>query len=146
MKTANILSSRTQRGVAAVEFALVSIAFFILLIGIMEMGRVLFYWNTAAEVTRLGARMAVVCDLGDAAIKARMVKLFPKLETAEITLDYLPNNCSSANCELLTVSIAPKTPIKTFIPFVPQSLTMPSFRTTLTRESMDSGDDNPVCK
>ena len=146
MKTANISLSQTQSGVAAVEFALVSIAFFTLLIGIMEMGRVLFYWNTAAEVTRLGARMAVVCDLGDAAIiKARMVKLFPKLDTAEITLDYQPNNCSSASCELITVSITPKTPIQTFIPFVPQSLTMPSFATTLTRESMDSV-DNPVCQ
>ena len=54
---------------AAVEFALVAALFFTLLIGIMEMGRVLFYWNSAAEATRLGARLAVVCDLNDTTIK-----------------------------------------------------------------------------
>lgn len=42
---------KLQRGVAAVEFALVAGIFFSLLIGIMEMGRVLFYWNTATEAT-----------------------------------------------------------------------------------------------
>ena len=65
-----------QRGVAAVEFALIASIFFMLLIGIMEMGRILFYWNTATEATRLGARLAVVCDIGDNAIKSRMVALF----------------------------------------------------------------------
>jgi len=52
---------KSQRGAAAVEFALVAIVFFMLLIGIVEMGRVLFTWNAAAEATRYGARVAVVC-------------------------------------------------------------------------------------
>jgi hypothetical protein len=58
-----------QRGLAAVEFALIAGMFFTLLIGIMEFSRVLFYWNTAAEVTRLAARSAVVCDSGASIIK-----------------------------------------------------------------------------
>src|SRR3954452_7753274 len=59
-------SRHHQAGVAAIEFALVASLFFTVLLGIMEMGRVLFYWNSAAEATRLGARIAVVCDLNDA--------------------------------------------------------------------------------
>jgi Flp pilus assembly protein TadG len=51
-------------GVAAVEFALVSAVFFTILLGALEMGRVLFIWNTAAEATRWGARIATVCDEG----------------------------------------------------------------------------------
>jgi len=146
MKTTNAFLQKHQRGVAAVEFALVASAFFILLIGIMEMGRVLFYWNTAAEVTRLGARIAVVCDKNDADIKARMVALFPTLSTGDISVVYQPDGCTVSNCELITVSVAAGTPIDTFIPFVPLSLTMPAFTTTLTRESMDSSGGNPVCQ
>jgi hypothetical protein len=120
----------------------------------MEMGRILFYWNTAAEVTRLGARIAVVCDMKDATIKDKMVNLFPALTTAEITIDYQPSAplaCSATedNCEWVTVSIAKGAPIKTFIPFVPLSFTMPAFSTTLPRESMQStidGTANPVCQ
>ncbi len=145
MKTAD-LNQKCQRGVTAIEFALVSTAFFILLIGIMEMGRVLFYWNTAAEVTRLGARIAVVCDMDDDVIRARMVAMLPILTNGDIDINYQPSNCEgSEDCELITVGIAAGTPIDTFIPFVPLSLTMPAFSTTLTRESMNSI-DNPVCQ
>lgn len=51
-----------QRGVAAVEFALVAILFFLLLLGVMEFGRLLYVWNTVQEVTRNAARQAVVTD------------------------------------------------------------------------------------
>lgn len=146
MKTTHTTFQQKQRGVTAVEFAMVAGAFFILLIGIMEMGRVLFYWNTAAEAARLGARVAAVCDKNDADISGKMVALFPKLTPADISVDYQPAGCSAGNCELITVSIVPGKLIDTFIPFVPMSLTMPAFSTTLTRESMDSSGGNPVCQ
>lgn len=146
MRVTKQFFSQAQRGVAAIEFALVASVFFMLLIGIMEMGRVLFYWNTSAEVARLGARIAVVCDKDDAEIKARMMALFPTLTAADISLDYQPAGCTAANCEMVTVSIVPGKQIPTFIPFVPLSLTLPGFNTTLTRESMDSGGGNPVCQ
>ena len=137
-----------QRGVAAVEFALVVGIFFVFLIAILEMGRMLFYWNTATEATRLGARLAVVCDLNDYAIKARMSALFPMLSPGNISLDYQPANCTPANCEQITVSIAADAIIPTYVPFVPLSLRLPGFSTTLSRESMQSapgGVANPVC-
>lgn len=138
-----------QRGVTAVEFALVVGIFFVFLIAILEMGRMLFYWNTATEATRLGARLAVVCNIDDASIKARMMALFPMLSPNNIRLDYQPANCTPANCEQITVSIvAAGAIIPTYVPFVPLSLTLPTFATTLPRESMQSasgGVANPVC-
>lgn len=51
-----------QRGAAIVEFALVALIFFTLVLGIMEFGRMLYIWNTVQEVTRRAARAAVVGD------------------------------------------------------------------------------------
>lgn len=51
-----------QHGAAIVEFALVALIFFTLVLGIMEFGRMLFIWNTVQEVTRRAARTAVVSD------------------------------------------------------------------------------------
>lgn len=49
-----------QRGAAAVEFALIAMVFFTLLLGIVEFGRFLYLFNTVQEVTRNAARMQVV--------------------------------------------------------------------------------------
>lgn len=65
MKTPPLASVKfkvLQRGVAAVEFALIAIPFLLLLLGAMELGRLLYLWNTAQEVTRNAARQAVVAD------------------------------------------------------------------------------------
>lgn len=131
-----------QRGAAAVEFALIASLLFMLLFGIMEMSRVLFYWNTATEATRLGARLAVVCNKDAAAIKARMNDLLSLLAPANIDIAYTPGGCDINTCRTVTVSITGLN-VSTFIPFVPLNLRMPSFSTTLPRESLDS--TNPDC-
>ena len=59
-----------QNGAAAVEFALVSIAFFMLLLGILEFGRFMYVRNTVQEVTRRAAREAVVSDFTSGSIAA----------------------------------------------------------------------------
>ncbi|MDB5764989.1 MAG: Flp pilus assembly protein TadG [Herminiimonas sp.] len=137
-----------QRGVAAVEFALVSSLFFTLLIGMMEMGRMMFYWNSAAEATRFGARMAVVCDLNDADIKAQIQMRLPILPIDKIGISYQPAGCNVDTCQYVSVSILGGVSIATAIPFVPLTLSLPPFSTTLPRESMRStvtGTANPVC-
>ena len=139
---------RGQAGVAAVEFALVASVFFTLLLGVMEMGRLLWTWNAAVEATRLGARMAVVCDLDDADIKTRMSGRLPALVSTNITITYLnppaaDNSCTAANCKAVRVSLTGYTH-QTIIPFVPLSVTLPAFSTTLRKEFMQST-GNPVC-
>jgi Flp pilus assembly protein TadG len=54
--------ARPQRGAATVEFAILAIVFFMVLLGSMEFGRLMYIWNTAQEVTRHAAREAVVRD------------------------------------------------------------------------------------
>ena len=132
-----------QRGVATVEFALIASIFFTLVFGVMEMGRILFYMNSAAEATRLGARVAVVCDANAAIIKSKMINMLGILTTADININYLPSGCNTSTCESVSVSVT-KENIQTFIPFVPLTFDLPQFSTTLPRESMTSA-SNPVC-
>jgi Flp pilus assembly protein TadG len=137
-----------QRGVAAVEFALIASLLFTLLIGIMEFSRITFYWNAATEATRLGARLAVVCDMNAATIKARMTALFPVLSEETITIEYWPDACLITTCEQVRVSIDAPDELTTYIPGFDMNAVLPPFVTTLPRESMRSafgGIENPVC-
>lgn len=148
------LSTRCrQKGAAAVEFALIAIVFFMLLLGIIEFGRALFTWNSVAEATRWGARLAVVCDKDDATIKDKMKLIAGTLGDGNIDIRYLNppsavNTCDKANCKSVEVSVtgASFTPM---IPFLGLTLTIPPFTTSLPRESMEStnpaGEVNPVC-
>ena len=139
-----------QAGATAIEFALVASIFFMLLIGIAEFSRVLFYWNTAGEATRLGARIAAVCDAKDATIKERTTKLMPKLQATNIQIGYEPSGCDADadvarnTCRSVTVSVS-NVSVETFIPVVPITLAMPSFTTTLPRESLNSSTGGKIC-
>ena len=67
MKSNNVSQRFGQHGVAAVEFALVTLfVFFPLLLGILEFGRTMYIWNTVQEITRHAAREAVVTDFKNA--------------------------------------------------------------------------------
>jgi Flp pilus assembly protein TadG len=137
-----------QRGATAVEFAIVASLFLTLMLGIMEMGRVLYYWNAAVEATRLGARVAAVCDVNAPAIKTQMQTILSILPAAKIDISYEPSPCDLNTCTSVTVSILSGASVPTYIPFVPLALKLPAFSTTLPRESMLStvgGIANPVC-
>jgi Flp pilus assembly protein TadG len=138
----------SQRGVAAVEFAIIAALLCTLLLGVMEMGRLLWTWNAAVEATRFGARLAVVCDMNGANIKTRMISRLPTLTTTNITISYLNppaavNTCTAATCKAVRVSLTGYTHT-TIMPFVPMSLTLPPFSTTLRKEFMSSA-ANEVC-
>jgi hypothetical protein len=146
---------RLQRGAVALEFALVASLFLLtLLLGIIELGRAFFYMNATAAATRLGARIAVVCDKGatDQFIRDRMREYVSVLPDANIGIQWEPANCTRDGppvCQSVTVSVLPGATFETFIPFVPLTWTLPPFATTLPRESMQSsigGDSNPVCE
>jgi Flp pilus assembly protein TadG len=98
MRTLHVSPNHKQRGVATVEFALVALLFFTLLLAIIEIGRMLFIFNTMQEMTRRGAREAVV-RWADSASQAdiKSITIFsgasmpanPYLTTANITITYL---------------------------------------------------------
>lgn len=145
------MRAASQRGAAAVEFAIVAALLFTLLLGIVEMGRLLWTWNAAVEATRLGTRLAVVCDVdrGAAApIKARMRAMLPLLANGNITIEYMnPVNtvdasCTNATCKAARVRLSGLVYVP-IMPF-PMSLTLPAFSTTLRKEFMSST-ANGVC-
>jgi Flp pilus assembly protein TadG len=130
----------------AVEFALVATAFFTLLFGCIELGRVLWLWNAASEATRLGARLAVVCDIGDADIATRMQNSLGLSDARLVapTITYAPAGCTRDTCRSVTVTLNAAA-VQTTIPFVDFSPVLPPFSTTLSRESLSST-DNAVCQ
>ncbi|AOJ17662.1 TadE family protein [Burkholderia vietnamiensis] len=136
---------RGQRGATIVEFALISSILVMLLLGIFEFGRVLFYWNTATEAMRLGARTAIVCDVNAAGIVKRVKSMLPILADANVAVTYTPSGCDVSSCSFVTLSITNLT-VKTMVPFVNVALTMPPFTTTLTRESLNSSTGGSACQ
>jgi len=147
--TASLFRSR-QQGASTVEFALVAAlgGLLVVLIGIFELGRILYTFNTASEATRLGARTAIVCDAGDERIKSAMMALLPSLQAEQIDISYQPAGCASspsaarAACTSVSVSIRPGTQMTTVIPFVPFAVSLPPFTTTMPREAMNSSHCN----
>lgn len=136
-------SLHSQRGAAAVEFAIVSSLLLVFLLGIVEMGRLLWTWNAAVEATRLGARTAVVCDKNDISIINKMRGRLPALQASNVSVTYFPSGCTDATCQTVRVTLAGYTH-QPIIPFVPLSIPIPAFQTTLPREFMQST-GNPVC-
>jgi Flp pilus assembly protein TadG len=135
---------RLQAGAAAIELAIVSVVLFTLLFGAMEMARLLWTWNAASEATRLGARLAVVCTIGEANITTRMRQMLPALEAQHVTVAYVPSGCNDTTCQSVRVTLAGYTH-QTIIPFAPLSVAIPTFQTTLPREFMQST-GNAVCQ
>lgn len=59
---------KRQRGVAAIEFALLATVFFLLVFGIMETARAIYLFNTLQEVTRRAAAAAANSGFDQATI------------------------------------------------------------------------------
>ncbi len=143
------LLARVERGVAAVEFALVTGIVCVLLLAGVEVGRLLWTWNAAVDATRHGARLAVVCDRDAEAVIRAVLARTPGVRAAQVRVTWLDvsgqaGNCTAADCHAVRVELSGVVH-QAFLP-VPalQSLAMPSFATTLRREAMRSA-DNPAC-
>lgn len=137
------------RGTAAVELALTLPLFLTLLGGAFELARLMYLWNSAAEATRLGARVAVVCDVSDTAVVDRVRDLLPMLSAVQVSVTYTPARCTVDTCESVTVSVADGVAVPSIVPFVPLTITLPAVSATLPRESLMSsigGAANPLCQ
>jgi Flp pilus assembly protein TadG len=142
--------ARRQRGAIAVEFGLSALLLLTVLVGAMEVGRLLWTWNAAVEATRLGARLAAVCDIDDTDIKTRMRERLPAdVTNANIALSYTnpggAGTCTVANC--VFVSVALQNYSHTLLVPLPStlgSIALPPFSTTLPREVLNSA-NQPAC-
>jgi Flp pilus assembly protein TadG len=136
-----------QRGLAAVEFAIVGSVLFMVLFGVLEFGRALFVANALAESTRRGARVAAICPVGDA--RPAQVAIFANgdgvsgiaptltivsyLDQAGATLADPMANYASIN--YVRVRIVGYTQ-QMLIPYAMTSFLMPQFSATLPIESL----------
>jgi hypothetical protein len=133
----------SQLGAAAVEFALVAPLFLGLVFAVMEFSRLMLIYSTAIEATRLGARVAAVCNVNDAAVVARMQRLLAPLETRHVSVTYPTGECSATTCDPVTVRLQ-SLEVPLAIPLVRLSVPVPDFVTSIPSESLDST-DNALC-
>lgn len=144
---------KPQTGATAVEFALVAAMFLGLVLGIMDFGRVLYTWNAAAEATRRGARISVVCDKGASRVLADMQNFLP-MTAANLHVDWydatghINTSCDSTNCAGVAVSVTGLT-VQAVSPLAWigfSSLPVPDFSTYLPREIMGQDpDSDSIC-
>jgi Flp pilus assembly protein TadG len=135
--------TRTQAGATTVEFALVLMLFLTFFLGIFDFVRMLWTWNAATEATRWGARTAVVCAQGAAAVLTNMQRFLPQLQSANVQIDWYqdgaisttcnPSNCSGVNVRVINLNYQWISPVGWSIP---AAIPMPGFSTYLPRESM----------
>lgn len=142
MKTLSA-DAKHQRGAVAVEFAMTVLIFLTLVIGVIEFSRVMLHWSTAIEATRLGARVAVVCDRNSPAVRKRMRHMLPLLQDENIRVDYPTAGCNTTTCPPVTVSLTGFT-VSTIIPLAAVSFMLPDLSTSLSSESLSSA-DNQLC-
>ncbi len=64
---------RKQRGVAAIEAALVSIFLMSTVIGVVEFGRAIYYFDSLTKAARSAARYVVTRDSSDASVRATAI-------------------------------------------------------------------------
>ena len=152
---------KKQKGSIIVEFDIIAAALFIVLFAVIDLARHLWIWNTAAEATRRGARVAAVCpiDVGDhskvhrATVFADISNSGPatspilrELDTGHVDVFYLDEDGTDLtaddtppptfeNTRYVRVSLSGY-PVKALIPFIDIDITLPPFETTIPSESL----------
>jgi hypothetical protein len=130
-----------ERGSTLVEFAIGVTIFVTAMFAVMEFGRALWVHNALTDAARRGARYATMHTQADAASVKNVVvygnpegsgqPMLNNLNTGIVNVDY---NNFGLNDGTVSVSID-EYQFQFVIPIFGTSITMPSYKTTLTAES-----------
>ncbi|HEY0728996.1 MAG TPA: TadE/TadG family type IV pilus assembly protein [Pyrinomonadaceae bacterium] len=130
-----------ERGATLVEFAIGVTVFATAMFAVLEFGRALWVHNALTDAARRGARYAALHTSADAANVRNVVvygneagsgqPMLNNLTTANVEVDY---NGFGLNAGTVSVSIT-NYQFQFVIPIVGTTITMPSYKTTLTAES-----------
>ncbi len=138
-----------QKGFAAIELALLTPFFFMVLFGVVEIARMAYVWNTLDAITQRAVRAAVVCPPNHNMI--RHVALFGKSNDTNSAVSVRGFTPENVNLEYLDENFNPtggtfpiafvRASITNFehellIPLLGQTVQSPSFAATLPSESM----------
>lgn len=145
-----MINKAKQKGAETAEFAIIAVFLFSVLFAITEFSRALYFWNSLAEATRRGARMAVVCPYKSDIPK--QVAIFgtysSSYTTSPVIVGLTPAMVDVRYYNQAGAEVADPTLIKfvqvkiinyTFnlnIPLFGNSILAPAFTTTLTIESL----------
>lgn len=142
---------KKEGGSAAVEFAWVVTVLVVLVLGVVDLGRWLAAAASLHEAARLGARVAVVCDLDDPQVNsralARLVGLNALAQAPTLTVARVPDGCTGTTCQRLRVSLSGAV-LQGVMPGWSSGLPLPAAVVELPRESLSSqldGRNNPQC-
>ena len=113
-----------RRGAALVEFALISLIFFTMLLGMLQFGVYLSATNTLWNGAREGARVAAVLNSSlddadaNAQIRAQVVRTIAPLEESKVTVTVTPDTSAARTYgTAVTVRVSYDMRSKLFIPF-----------------------------
>ena len=129
-----------QRGTTTVEFAIVGLLLLTLLFAVIEFGRIVFTLNMLQEGARRAARVAAVCEVGNAAVaNAAVFTDLPGFSTSNVVVEYLDQNGAPtgnfSSIRYVRVRIVNYSfPIA--IPLTNPTFDAPEFSSTLPRESL----------
>jgi hypothetical protein len=128
-----------------VEFAIVGALALSLIFFVVEFGRILFTLNMLEESARRGARVAAVCDVGNAAITdAALFVSLPGLTTSNVVTEYLSDDGSvlgdPQGADYPSISFV-RVRIEDFsfpvaLPFIATLFTAPAVSAAMPRESL----------
>jgi hypothetical protein len=149
----------SQKGQTLIEFPIVLFLLFLpLALGVMEFGRALYVWNTIAEATRRGTRLAVVSGFEGGDYNPTEIEniknwtifgkdgtassILTNLTTNDVAVEYLDRNHAATttyeNVRYVRVGITNYKfkPVLCSLLNLPLEIPIPSFSTTLPRESL----------
>jgi Flp pilus assembly protein TadG len=130
-----------EKGSTLVEYAIGATVFIMAVFGVLEFGRALWAHNALSDAARRGARYAVLHPSGDPGVKNVVLydnpdggtqPLLPDMTTENVVVTY--SGDFSVNSGTATVAITGYQ-FKFVLPFLPTTITMPAYSTTLTGES-----------
>lgn len=141
MKQSKVFHSN-ERGATLVEYSIAVMVFMIAMFAVIEFGRAIWVHNALSDAARRGARYAVLHSANDAA-EVRNVVVYgdpaggsqptvPNLSTTNVSVTY-----SQFGLNKGTVSVSVTNyQFQFVIPIVGTTISMPSYTTTLTGESV----------
>jgi Flp pilus assembly protein TadG len=94
----------TSRGVAAVEFAIVAPIFFMLVIGIIEVGRAIMVQQVLINASRVGARRAAMLSSTEAEVLSAVTEFTSGVGVSSVTATVTPDPETAEGGDALTVS------------------------------------------
>lgn len=140
----------SERGGSLIEFTVVALVFFMMLVGIVAAGNLYYTHNALVEATRRGARYAVLNASGNTAAVQNVViygtdapsegatPLIYNLQPGNITVCYSGGTCNPTTAFNVAQGTVTVTITGYNFPFVlptqTTSVAMPPYRTTLTGE------------